>query len=106
MKLILILAHVTVCVALIVVVLLQRGKGASMGAAFGGSSQTLFGTGGATTFMQKLTTAAAIIFMLTSLALSIFLSRGGTSSVMEDVTTEIPAAQSVPASAPPVEPQK
>jgi len=77
-----------------------------MGAAFGGSSQTLFGTGGATTFMQKLTTAAAIIFMLTSLALSIFLGRGGTSSVMEDVTTEIPAAQSAPAPAPPVEPRK
>ena len=95
MKIVLILTHVAVCVAIILIVLLQRGKGAGMGAAFGGSSQTVFGSAGATTFMHKVTTAAAILFMLTSLGLSIFFGRAATSSIMEDVTpTEVPAAES------------
>jgi len=68
---ILIIIHVIVCFALIMVVLLQTGKGADMGAAFGGgASQTLFGTSGASTFLSKATTVAAIIFMLTSLSLA------------------------------------
>ncbi len=62
--------HVVVAFVLILVVLLQSGKGASMGAAFGGSSQTVFGSRGPAGFMSKLTTAAAIVFMLTSLVLS------------------------------------
>ena len=71
MSTILIVVHVTVSVALIMIVLLQTGKGADMGAAFGGgSSQTLFGSTGASTFLSKATTGAAIIFMLTSLALA------------------------------------
>ena len=64
MKLVIMFVHVIVCVALILIVLLQKGKGASMGAAFGGSSQTVFGSTGATSFMHKVTVAAAIIFML------------------------------------------
>ena len=62
--------HVTVCIVLILVVLLQAGKGASMGAAFGGSSQTIFGSSGPGTFLSKMTSAIALIFMLTSLFLS------------------------------------
>jgi preprotein translocase subunit SecG len=62
--------HVIVAVFLIMVVLFQTGKGAEMGAAFGGSSQTLFGGGGPAGFMAKLTTAAAVGFMLTSLTLA------------------------------------
>ncbi|UCG39720.1 MAG: preprotein translocase subunit SecG [bacterium] len=62
--------HIVVAVFLILVVLLQTGKGAEMGAAFGGSSQTLFGGGGPAGFMAKLTTAAAICFMVTSLSLA------------------------------------
>ncbi|MBN1615527.1 MAG: preprotein translocase subunit SecG [Deltaproteobacteria bacterium] len=62
--------HVVVCIVLILVVLLQAGRGASMGAAFGGSSQTLFGSTGPGTFLGKMTTVIAMIFMLTSLALS------------------------------------
>ena len=94
MKLIIILVHVAVCVALIMIVLVQRGKGANMGAAFGGSSQTVFGSVGATPFLHKVTTVAAIIFMLTSLGLSMFLGRGTTSSVMENVTQkEVPVAE-------------
>ena len=62
--------HIVVALFLILVVLLQTGKGAEMGAAFGGSSQTLFGGSGPTSFMAKLTTAAAVGFMLTSLGLA------------------------------------
>ncbi|MBW1887927.1 MAG: preprotein translocase subunit SecG [Deltaproteobacteria bacterium] len=94
MKLILILIHVTVCIALILIVLLQRGKGASMGAAFGGSSQTVFGSAGATSFLHKVTAAAAIIFMLTSLGLAFLFGKGGGSSIMEGVSeTQVPATQ-------------
>ena len=102
MQPILIILHIVVCVALILIVLLQKGKGASMGAAFGGSSQTVFGSTGATTFLHKVTTAAAIIFMLTSLGLSMFFGRGATTSIMKDAQTEIPAAEST--AAPPAQP--
>jgi preprotein translocase subunit SecG len=64
------LLHVLGCLILIMIVLLQAGKGANMGAAFGGSSQTVFGSSGAGTFLGKLTAAVAIIFMLTSLTLT------------------------------------
>jgi len=66
-----IIVHVFVCLILIGVVLLQAGKGAEMGAAFGGSSQTVFGSRGAATFLSKLTVGAAVVFMVTSLTLSI-----------------------------------
>src|SRR4029077_8208276 len=62
--------HVVACIFLIVVVLLQTGKGADMGAVFGGGSQTLFGSGGAGNFLTRLTTATAVVFMLTSLILT------------------------------------
>lgn len=77
---------------LILVVLLQSGKGANMGAAFGGSSQTVFGSRGPAGFMSKVTTAAAIIFMLTSLTLSILASRGSKTTIIDDIT-QPPAAQ-------------
>ncbi len=72
--------HVVVCLALIMIVLLQTGKGASMGAAFGGSSQTVFGSGGAATFLTKLTTVAAAVFMVTSLLLAFMYGPGSSSS--------------------------
>ena len=63
--------HVMVSVVLIVVVLLQHGKGADIGAVFGGgASSTVFGSRGAGNFLTRMTTAAAIIFMLTSLTLA------------------------------------
>ncbi len=71
MSTLIIIVHIIVAVALILIVLLQTGKGADMGAAFGGgSSQTLFGSTGASTFLSRLTTGAAIVFMLTSLTLA------------------------------------
>ncbi|MBL7212033.1 MAG: preprotein translocase subunit SecG [Desulfobacteraceae bacterium] len=91
---ILIIIHVAVCVALILIVLLQKGKGAGMGAAFGGSSQTVFGSAGATSFLHKVTTIVAIVFMLTSLGLSMFMGKRVTTSIMKDVSQpQIPAAQ-------------
>ena len=83
MSIFLIIIHITVCIALIMIVLLQTGKGADMGAAFGGgSSQTLFGSTGASTFLSKATTAAAIIFMITSLGLAYLSSHRTGESVV------------------------
>ena len=61
----LVIVHACACVFLVLVVLLQTGKGADMGAVFGGSSSTVFGSGGAGNFLSRLTTATAVIFMLT-----------------------------------------
>ena len=74
------IVHIMVAIFLILVVLLQTGKGAEMGAAFGGASQTVFGGGGPAGFMAKLTTTAAMVFMLTSLGLA-FLSSSSRSQV-------------------------
>ena len=89
MTVLLIILHVLVCIALIIIVLLQAGKGADIGAAFGGASNTVFGPRGAQSFMAKLTTGAAIIFMITSFFLAITSAKK--SSIMESVT---PPAQS------------
>jgi preprotein translocase subunit SecG len=94
MSLILIVIHVIVSIALILIVLLQTGKGADMGAAFGGgASQTLFGSTGASTFLGKATTVAAVVFMITSLALA-YMSD---SKVTESVITNTPAPVEQPA---------
>ena len=88
-----------VCMALILIVLLQTGKGASMGAAFGGSSQTIFGSSGASTFLTKLTTAVAVVFMLTSLLLA-FLHGPGSRSSMVGAPMGAAPQQSIPKQAP------
>ena len=88
MHTIVLIFHVLACLALILIVLLQTGRGAEMGAAFGGSSQTLFGSSGGTTFLGKLTTVAAIVFMITCLGLTYFSGRPDTKSVMEKVQVE------------------
>ena len=94
--------HVVVCFALVLIVLLQAGKGAEMGAAFGGASQTLFGSSGAMGFLTKLTTAAAVLFMITSLLLAFSTTRQASS-----VIRERPAQKAAPAapSEVPVQPQ-
>jgi preprotein translocase subunit SecG len=85
MTLFLTVLHVMVCVFLVVVVLLQRGKGAEIGAVFGsGSGATLFGSRGAGNFLTKLTTGAAIVFMLTSLSLAYFAQEGARSELFDD----------------------
>jgi preprotein translocase subunit SecG len=85
MTLFLTVLHVMVCVFLVVVVLLQRGKGAEIGAVFGGGSgATLFGSRGAGNFLTKLTTGAAVVFMLTSLTLAYFAQEGARSDLFDD----------------------
>ena len=77
-----------VCLFLIVIVLLQHGKGADIGATFGGSSQSLFGTEGPMPLLNKITTFAAIVFMLTSVTLAYFSSSKSTGSVMSNVKVQ------------------
>lgn len=90
METLLIILHVVVCLFLIAIVLLQHGKGADIGATFGGSSQSLFGTEGPLPLLNKITTAAAVIFMLTSVALAYISSHTGTGSVMSEVAKPVP----------------
>ncbi len=94
-----IILHILVCVFLIAIVLLQTGKGADIGAVFGGSSQTLFGSAGPGTFLSKLTAVVAIVFMVTSLALAYLSSRRETASVMKGLGS-VPASQAPAAPAP------
>jgi preprotein translocase subunit SecG len=78
-----VILHVIVCIALVIIVLLQAGRGAEIGAAFGGASQTIFGSSGSGGFLSKLTTGAAIIFMITCLSLSYYASHRSDVSVIE-----------------------
>jgi preprotein translocase subunit SecG len=91
------IVHVICCLFLIGVVLLQQGKGASMGAVFGGSSSTIFGSSGAGNFLTRLTTAAAVIFMLTSLTLTYASARRLSSTVFDTGSMPEPPPLSAPA---------
>jgi preprotein translocase subunit SecG len=114
--------HIAVSIFMIAVVLLQSGKGAEMGASFGSSgSQSVFGAGGGSTFLSKMTTGVAIIFMLTSLTLAYISGNPSSSSIMKGKSrpaAAVPAqqspaapAQGAPAAVPtapaaPAQPQK
>ena len=89
--------HIFICLFLLGVILLQAGKGADVGAVFGGASQTLFGGRGPTTFLNKLTIAAAICFLLTSVWLTKIGNHKGTESVIGKVPVEMPASSPTPA---------
>lgn len=88
MENLLIIAHIAVCFFLVIIVLLQNGKGAGIGATFGGSSQSLFGTEGPLPLLNKITTTVAVIFMLTSVTLAYKSSQKSRSSVMTGVELE------------------
>jgi len=94
----LLLVHVIVCVFLIIVVLLQSGKAADLAGAFGGmGSQTAFGPRGSATLLSKATTISAILFMVTSLSLSIMATRNaGLGSTVLDSGTKSAPAKSAP----------
>jgi preprotein translocase subunit SecG len=77
------IVHVLVCIGLILIVLLQTGKGADVGAVFGGSSATLFGSSGAGNFLTRLTTIMAIVFMITSILLGYFSGKKPSASVFD-----------------------
>jgi preprotein translocase subunit SecG len=103
------IVHVAVCLFLIIVVLLQSGKSGDIAAAFGGmGSQTAFGPRGAATVLSKATTWSAIIFMVTSITLSVFASRhAGTNSVLQGVKSgQVKSQPAKPATPPAPAPQK
>jgi preprotein translocase subunit SecG len=76
--------HVIVCVILVLVVLLQSGKGADLAGAFGGgATQTAFGSRGPASFLSKMTTVAAIVFMLTCIGLAMISTKREAKSVLE-----------------------
>ncbi|HET8825696.1 MAG TPA: preprotein translocase subunit SecG [Terriglobales bacterium] len=97
MVILLTIIHIFVCAFLVVVVLLQSGQSGDIAAAFGGmGSQTAFGPRGAATVLTKATTWCAVIFMITSIALSVLASRKtGSGSVLQNYKT--PASNSQPA---------
>ncbi len=91
MYIIFLLVHIIVCIFLIIVVLLQSGKAADLAGAFGGmGSQTAFGPRGSATLLSKATTVSAVLFMITSLSLSILATRnaGLGTTVLEDVNQQ------------------
>jgi preprotein translocase subunit SecG len=100
-----IVIHIAVCVTLVITVLLQQGKGADVGAVFGGSSQTVFGSSGAGNLLTKITWAAAATFFATSIFLAYASTRHITGSIFESrgVITHVAApagtANKVPAHA-------
>jgi preprotein translocase subunit SecG len=104
--------HIIVCFFIIIVVLLQSGKSGDIAAAFGGmGSQTAFGPRGAASALSKATTWSAVIFMVTSITLSIFASkRGGPKSVLQGInpsqTKSQPATPARPTPAQPETPAK
>jgi preprotein translocase subunit SecG len=102
---ILVTLHVIVCLAMILIVLLQYGRGAEMGAAFGGSNQTVFGSTGAGTFLGKITTVAAVTFMVTSLTLAFLSSRRTTtSSIIQEEAQSVPLEAAPAGEAMPAQP--
>lgn len=97
--------HIVVCLFLIVVVLLQMGKGAELGSVFGGSSQSVFGSSGPGSFLEKVTVAAAVIFMITSISLFYFSK---TSSIVGKISVEEKTGQNenIPSPQPLPEPEQ
>src|SRR6476620_5406323 len=87
--------HVTTCVLLVLVVLIQSGKGAEISASFAGSSQTVFGSSGGANFFTHFTRGAAAVFMVTSILLTLAGSTNKKS--MFETSTSVPPAQSAPA---------
>jgi preprotein translocase subunit SecG len=103
---VLVMLHIVICGVLIIVVLLQSGEAADLAGAFGGAgSQTAFGPRGAATFLTKATTWCAIMFMMTSMALTMHqnstVGSTGNSVLQQFSKTAKPAAPAVPAPAAP-----
>ncbi len=97
-----------VCITMVMIVLLQQGKGADVGAVFGGSSSTVFGASGAGNFLTKITWSCAVIFCITSLFLAHASARRVTGSIFEGhvalPSQSAPAGKSAPVTLPPMHP--
>lgn len=101
---VIVILHLIACFLMIAAILLQAGKGAEIGASFGGSSQTVFGSRGPGTFLSKVTIGTAIIFMLTSISLALLSRQENVASSVIDVpvaSDEAPATDSESASSDP-----
>lgn len=102
METVILIVHVLAAATLVALILLQQGKGADMGAAFGsGASSTVFGSQGSASFLTRGTATLATIFFLTSLSLAYFTNQGTsrssvTESVMERVDSEAPVEEDMP----------
>jgi preprotein translocase subunit SecG len=90
--------HVIVCVAMCIIILLQQGKGAEVGAVFGGSSQTVFGASGAGNALTKATWGLAIIFFASSIFLALASARRVTGSIFDRPFSSAPVSSVMPAS--------
>ncbi len=99
--------HVLVCIFLILVVLLQQGKGADLSVFGGGSTQTAFGARGATTLLHKLTVGSFLVFILTTLLIGLDSTRRSGGTLMEGVENETtaPATPAAPSPTAPTQPQ-
>jgi len=101
---ILTIIHILVCIFLVSIVLLQHGKGADIGATFGGGGgESLFGTEGPVPMLNKVTTAAAVIFMVTSISLAYISAHNTSGSVMGGYSAPAPVEQPAPPAAKPVQ---
>ena len=101
------IVHIIVCLFLIIVVLLQSGKAGDIAAAFGGASQTAFGPRGAATALGKATTWSAVIFMITSITLSILTAkRPASNSVLQGIKPGTTNTQPAKPANPPATPQQ
>jgi len=104
----LVVIHVMICFLMIGAILLQSGKGAEIGASFGGSSQTVFGSRGPANFLSKFTVVVAAVFMLTSLSLAILAKERTFSSTVIDLKKKetsqpVPETPATPQTAPAAE---
>ena len=97
---ILTILHIMVCIFLVSIVLLQHGKGADIGATFGGGGESLFGTEGPVPIMNKITTGVAVLFMVTSISLAYISAHSTTSSVMGGYEMQAPVEQAAPIAEP------
>jgi len=102
MYILVVAVHVLVCLAIIGIVLLQAGKGADIGSAFGGGgSQAVFGSMGTPTILGKITTVVAVLFLMTSFTLAKLSSRPHS---VVPLTVPAPAAEAPPAAGAPATP--
>lgn len=97
-----VIVHVFICFLMIGAILLQSGKGAEIGAAFGGSSQTVFGSRGPANFLSKFTVVVAAVFMVTSLSLAILAKQRNVASTVIDMQPK--SESTAPQAAPPAQP--
>ena len=103
MQIILLILQIFSCLFLIGLILIQKGQGAEMGAAFGGSSQTVFGSRGPATFLNKMTIVVAVVFLVASLALANIAKQRSAASVVDKQKLEMTQQEGATGQAAPVE---